>query len=140
MPDLLHLFKRSKRFSRLCDFRLNQIRSEGASLIHLLQICEDQHKYITRMKDQADCDLSSLRIHLFNRGFGELLNTEPSDDLQYRHKPPYSDRFLNGMYKNSLFVDMMEYDTDDELEAAETEVESRRASSIGKSDDYYYPM
>jgi hypothetical protein len=79
------------------------------ALIHLLQICEEQQKYLKRMKDQAECDTRGLRVHLFTRGHGELLSTERVHRLDYR-TVPYRDRFLNSWYRNSVFVDLMEDD------------------------------
>jgi hypothetical protein len=140
-PDLLHLFKKSADFARLCDFRISQVRSEGAALVHLLQLCEEQHKYLSRMKQQAYSDLSQLRSNLYSSGYGELLATPELHPLQYRSTrspPPCTDKFLNGWYKNSVFADTMQEDSDDlhqcSAEPEYGESESEGAQSEPESD------
>jgi hypothetical protein len=125
MPDVFHLFTRSNRFSGLCNFRMNQIRNEASALLNMLKTYEDQYKYLHRMQDQTQADLKQIRLHLFKRGFGELLVTEP-DEIQFSSessKYSSSDLFLNRWHEHSIFVTMGGdlYDTSctDELDASE---------------------
>jgi hypothetical protein len=81
-----------------------------------MKLCEEQYSYIAHMTDQADADMSSLRIQIYNKGYGELLGRNQSHYLQYRRttRSADQDKFLNGWYQNSVFGEVMDDSSDDE--------------------------